>query len=79
MRRAERASGESAAPYATPISRRSSERSGNGNFSFVTNAAFALTGSNETPRIWTPAFSNCGARSRNPRPSMVQPGVRAFG
>jgi hypothetical protein len=51
MRRAERASGESAAPYATPISLRSSERRGNGNFSFATNAAFDFTGSNETPSI----------------------------
>jgi hypothetical protein len=39
MRRADRASAESAAPYASAASRRSSERSGKGKFSFVTKAA----------------------------------------
>jgi hypothetical protein len=79
IRRAERASGESHAPYAIPTSRRSSQRRGKGKFSFRTNAALAFTESKEIPRICVFAFSKSAARSRNPRPSIVQPKVRAFG
>jgi hypothetical protein len=40
-------------------------------------AAFSETVSNETPRIRAFFLSNSPLRSRNPRPSIVQPGVSA--
>jgi hypothetical protein len=51
IRLAAEAFASSAAPYATPISRRTSQRSGNGKSNFFANAAFSSTVSNETPRI----------------------------
>jgi hypothetical protein len=56
-----------------------SERSGNGNSNFFANAAFFSTESKETPRISVFFFWNSVYRSRNPQPSIVQPGVSAFG
>ena len=53
MRLAAAAFASSAAPYATPISRRTSQSSGNGQPNFFANAAFSSTESNETPRIST--------------------------
>ena len=79
MRRAERASGVSAAPYAMPHSRPVSERSGKAKPSLRTNFAIAGTESNEMPRIRAFALSNSSARARNPRPSIVHPGVFAIG
>ena len=43
------------------------------------NFALASWSSKETPRIFAFFCSYCEARSRNPEPSAVQPGVSAFG
>jgi hypothetical protein len=51
IRLAAPAFGSSAAPYATPISLRTSQRSGNGKSNFFAKAAFSSTVSKETPRI----------------------------
>jgi hypothetical protein len=51
MRFANRAFGESQAPYASPIARSVSQRRGNGNPCFAANFAFFSTESNEAPRI----------------------------
>lgn len=51
MRFALRASAESHAPYAIPISRFSSHSRGKGKANFFAKRAFASTPSKETPRI----------------------------
>ena len=79
MRRAYSSFGESAAPYARPIWRSVSQRSGKGNSNFFAKAAFAFSLSKLTPRIWAFLAAYCSLRSRNPVPSRVQPGVSAFG
>ena len=79
MRLAKRAFSESAAPYARPILRFVSQRSGKSNFCFSANFAFFSIESNDAPRIAAFFLENSSARSRNPRPSAVQPGVSAAG
>jgi hypothetical protein len=68
-----------AAPYASPISRSTSHSSGNGKSNFFANFALSSGVSKLTPKIAVFFASYCGARSRNPEPSSVQPGVSAFG
>jgi len=68
-----------AAPYAMPILRSVSHSSGNGKRNFSANLALSSTESKETPRICAFFASYCCWRSRNPEPSIVQPGVSAFG
>ena len=46
---------------------------------FAAKAAFASTVSKLAPRIATFFPANSEARSRSPFPSIVQPGVSAFG
>jgi hypothetical protein len=43
--------GSSVAPYAIPISRFTSQSSGNGYWNFLANAALSSTQSNDAPRI----------------------------
>ena len=68
-----------AAPYARPILRSVSHSSGNGKLNFFANAAFSFSLSKLTPMTFAFFASYCSARSRNPEPSRVQPGVSAFG
>lgn len=68
-----------AAPYAIPILRSVSHSSGNGKSYFSANFALSATESKLTPRSWTFLLSYWSARSRNPEPSAVHPGVSAFG
>jgi len=56
-----------------------SHRSGNGKSNFFANRAFSSGVSKLTPRIFAFFLSYSGVRSRNPEPSIVQPGVSAFG
>lgn len=79
MRRAYASFAESAAPYASPIFFSVSQSSGKGNLYFSAKRAFSSRVSKLTPRIFAFFFSYSAARSRNPEPSRVQPGVSAFG
>jgi hypothetical protein len=79
MRRAYSSFGESAAPYAMPILRSVSQRSGYGKSFFFANFALSSTLSKLTPTIFAFFFSYSPERSRNPEPSAVQPPVSAFG
>jgi hypothetical protein len=79
MRLALLAAGSSAAPYASPILRSVSQSSGKSYWNFFAKARFASCVSKLMPRIWASFFSNSSLRSRNPEPSLVQPGVSAFG
>ncbi len=56
-----------------------SDSSGNGNASLSLKLACDLSESREIPATTAPAFANCGCRSRNCMPSVVQPGVLSFG
>jgi hypothetical protein len=51
---------ESAAPYARPMSRRTSQSSGNGYWNFFANAALSSTVSKDAPRISVFFFWNSG-------------------
>ena len=73
------ADGVSHAPYAIPIRLSVSHSRRYGKSNFFAKAAFSCTLSKEAPRITTFLFSNSADRSRYPQPSMVQPGVSAFG
>jgi hypothetical protein len=79
MRRAYSSFAESAAPYAIPIFRSVSQRSGNGKLFFFANLALSPTLSKLTPTIFAFFVSYSSVRSRNPEPSAVQPPVSAFG
>lgn len=79
IRRALAAPGPSAAPYATPSFRSVSQISGKLKLNFLANAAFSAGVSKLTPRMPAFFFSYSPLRSRNPQPSVVQPGVSAFG
>jgi hypothetical protein len=79
MRLAKPAFASSVAPYASPIDRSVSHSRRKGNSNFSAKARFSSTLSNETPRICAPFSSISRIRSRNPQPSMVHPGVSAFG
>ncbi len=56
-----------------------SERSRKGKLHFSAKALFSSGVSKEIPRISQFAFVNSEARSRNPWPSVVHPGVSALG
>jgi hypothetical protein len=73
------ADASSHAPYASPTARVVSHSSGYGKPNLFANAAFSSTVSNEIPRMAAFFASNCAFRSRYPQPSIVQPGVSAFG
>lgn len=60
IRFANSASFESPAPYAMPIERSASDRSGNGNSNFFANAAFSSGVSKEMPQISAFFFLNSG-------------------
>ena len=62
-----------------PSLRSVSEISGNGKLNFFANAAFSAGVSKLTPITCTFFLLYSSARSRNPEPSAVQPGVSAFG
>ena len=68
-----------AAPYASPILRSVSHSSGKLNLNFSANFRFSSGVSKLTPRMRAFFCSYSPARSRNPEPSRVQPGVSAFG
>lgn len=78
-RRALAALASSHAPYASPTLRSVSHSSGKLNPNFSANALFSSWVSKLMPKIsaffcWYSVFW-----SRNPQPSVVQPGVSAFG
>ena len=79
MRFAVVAAGSSVAPYARPILRSVSQSSGKSYWNFFAKARFASWVSKLMPRICVFFLSNSSLRSRNPEPSLVQPGVSAFG
>lgn len=79
MRRAYSSFDDSAAPYARPIFRSVSQSSGKGKSYFLAKAALSFSLSKLTPRMVAFFAAYCCARSRNPEPSRVQPGVSAFG
>ena len=79
MRRAYSSFGESAAPYATPMLRSVSQRSGKGKSNFSAKRRFSAALSKLTPMTWAFFALYSLSRSRNPEPSRVQPGVSAFG
>src|SRR3954451_20623216 len=72
-------SGPLAAPYASPVFREVSDSRRYGNPSSSANDLFSSGVSKEMPTMVAPASSNSGVRSRNPCPSIVQPGVAALG
>lgn len=78
-RRADLASASSAAPYAIASLRSLSVSSGKLNPNFCANFAFAAGVSKLAPRMAAFFLSYSALRSRNPQPSVVQPGVSAFG
>lgn len=69
----------SAAPRASASSRVVSDRSGNGKSYLSAKALFSSGVSKLTPKISIPFSVYCEARSRNPLPWAVHPGVEAFG
>jgi hypothetical protein len=71
--------GESAAPYFTPMSRSVSHSSGNGKSNFSAKLRFSSGRSKLTPMTCAFFALNSVSRSRNPEPSLRQPGVSAFG
>src|SRR5438552_2812658 len=73
------AEASSAAPYASARLRSGSERSGKGKENFRAKAALSAGVSKLAPRMVTPSASKSRIRSRNPLPSIVQPGVSALG
>jgi len=79
MRCAYSSFGDFAAPYARPILRSVSQSSGKLKLNFLAKAAFSSFVSKLTPRIFAFFLSYSAERSRNPEPSIVQPGVSAFG
>jgi len=79
MRRAYSSFAFSAAPYARPILRSVSQSSGKGKSNFFAKAAFSFWVSKLTPRMTAFFAVYWSMRSRNPEPSIVQPGVSAFG
>ena len=79
MRRAYSSFASWAAPYAIDRLRSVSHSSGNGKSNFFANAALSFSESKLTPRICAFFDSYSFARSRNPEPSAVHPGVSAFG
>jgi hypothetical protein len=76
---AQSSSGGLAVPYASPTAWSTSERRRYGKPSLSAKALFFSGASKEMPTMTALAASNCGVRSRNPWPSIVQPGVDAAG
>jgi hypothetical protein len=69
----------SKAPYAFAIALSESERRSKLNSNFSANFRFASTLSKLAPRMVASIFPKSRIRSRNPHPSLVQPGVSALG
>jgi len=69
----------SKALYALPSDLSVSQRRSNGNWNFSANFRFSSTESKLAPRMTTSFAVKSRIRSRNPQPSLVQPGVSARG